>query len=66
MTETREKEPWFCSVGWGYCWWEKEPLATASEWLAGWVAPPVWWGEKAAVTAESIGRGNKSSDCRRF
>jgi len=34
--------------------------------LAGWAAQLVWWGEKAAVVAESIGRGKKSFDCRRL
>jgi hypothetical protein len=52
-TETWEKEPGVCVAGWGCCWWEKEPTAGASKWLAGWAIPPVWWGKKAAA-AESI------------
>jgi len=30
MTETWEKEPWFCSAGWGCWWWEKELATVAS------------------------------------
>jgi hypothetical protein len=52
-TETWEEEPFFYYVSEGGCWCGKAPSTTTYEWLASWVAPPVWWREKLAAT-ESI------------
>jgi hypothetical protein len=48
-------EPWFGSVSWGCYWWEKEPATTAFEWLAGWAAPPVWWGREGGSFFSFLG-----------